>query len=60
MQNFFFKDRFRKPIYMHLLLKIIVFPENMGMRLDKKEKKKIDYGGWGPYGPPNIGYGQKS
>ena len=30
MQNFVFKDMVGKPIYMHLLLKIKVFPENMG------------------------------
>ena len=34
---FFFKDRVGKPIFMHLLLKIKVFPENMGIGLDKKK-----------------------
>ena len=52
-----FKDRVGKPIYMHLLLKIKVFPENMGIGLDKKDKTNIffDFGGsirtpptWGP------------
>ena len=38
---FFFKDRVGKPIFMHLLLKIKVFPENMGIGLDKKYKKNI-------------------
>ena len=28
---FFFKDRVGKPTYLHLLLKIKVFPENMGI-----------------------------
>ena len=37
---FFFKDRVGKPIYIHLLLKIKVFPENMGIGLDKKKQKK--------------------
>ena len=27
----FFKDRVGKPIYMHLLLKIKVFPKNIGL-----------------------------
>ena len=57
MCNFFFKDRVGKPIYMHLLLKIKVFPQNMGIGLDKKNKKNIffHFGGsirtpptWGP------------
>ena len=50
--DFFFKDRVGKPIFMHLLLKIKVFPENMGIGLDKKYKKNIffDFGGsiWTP------------
>ena len=37
---FFFKDRVGKPIFMHLLLKIKVFPENMGMMLDKTYELK--------------------
>ena len=31
---------------MHLLLKIKVFPENMGIRVGKKKKKKNDFGGF--------------
>ena len=49
---FFFKDRVGKPIYMHLLLKIKVFPENMGIELDKKTKIiwgiHTDPPTWGP------------
>ena len=33
---FFFKYRVGKTIFMHLLLKIKVFPENMDIGLDKK------------------------
>ena len=40
---FLFKDRVGKPIYMHLLLKINVFPENMGIGLDKKDKKNYTF-----------------
>ena len=36
MQTFFSKDRVGKPMYMHLLLKIKVFPENMCIGLDKQ------------------------
>ena len=33
--RFFFKDRVGKPIYMHLLLKIKVFPENQARQQQK-------------------------
>ena len=36
-RKFIFKTRFGKPFYMHLLLKIKVFPQNMGIGLDKKK-----------------------
>ena len=41
MRNFFFKDSVGKYIFMHLLLKIKVFPENKGIGLDKKYKQNI-------------------
>ena len=54
---FFQRQGWEKFFVMHLLLKIKVFPENMGIGLDKKNKKNIffHFGGsirtpptWGP------------
>ena len=52
---FFFKDRVVKPIFMHLLLKRKVFPENMGIGLDKKTNLIFFLILGGPYGPPQPG-----
>ena len=48
---FLFEDRFEKPILMHLLLKIKVFPENMGIGLEKR----VPYGHPQPGVRPKIG-----
>ena len=61
MQNFVFKHMVGKHVYMHLLLKIKDFPENMGIRLDKRNKQifVFDFGGVHT-APPNLGSAQKS
>ena len=60
MFKLFSKTGFGKPIYMQMLLKIKVFPENMGIGLDKKDKNKQKWF-WGAHtDPPNLGSAQKS
>ena len=55
MWNFFLQRQGWETYLYALLLKLKVFPENMGIRLEKKNKKIFLFILGAPYGPPQPG-----